>query len=210
MASIRRYRLLNSEAHNKQRHLHPEEPPPKEGGRGGDACLAPSMGDKGEIPKSFTVDQVIKSLSLFKPGDLQKIKSTATYLLQTEERAKNNQLDTDWLLDAIIHELNGRGLGRTVPPHFRIKSMSSFQGYPDRSRQVRDWLVEQVPEMHPSERAYLARISAWCLAESIQNWGEVSLQTMLRYVGSIPQALERQFPGYIAAGLLKMVAQRGR
>lgn len=118
--------------------------------------------------------------------------------------------EDDWLLDGIFGELTARGLGKTLPTKFRIKSNRSFASYAEKSERVRVWATEQIPHMRKAEKYAFGILAARVLARKLSLFTEVNLQSMLNFVHLVPEAIEDAFPGYVSAGWLLMVIRERR
>ena len=118
----------------------------------------------------------------------------------------------DWLLRGIVRELQSRGQGRLIPRDFAITKVKSFHNYAKHSERVRAWLVEQMGrDLTKAEKLSLGDLAAGCLGDLIESWDldvGVGLHTMLNNASRIPEAIIRQFPGYVEASLLSWVLKR--
>jgi hypothetical protein len=149
-----------------------------------------------ELP-SLPSDQLIK---------LQKDISALLSLSAKPEHDTRN----DWLLDGIIYELENRGLKKTIPPEFKIKSVRSFQNFPEKSLRMQEFLKDAMPVMSRAERIAVGRLCAKALSMYIEKFAPINLHTMLNLVDRIPAALEEQFPGYIQTGMLRFILKGTR
>ena len=116
----------------------------------------------------------------------------------------------DWLLEGILEELRRRRLGSTIPPQFRIKNLRSFSSYSPKAERVKTFISENYPKLSVLEKKALGLILGRCLARSLESWADISLDTMLRNVDKVPEALDKSFPGYLRGGLLPVLLKSQR
>lgn len=135
---------------------------------------------------------------------LKEIRTRCSYFIQ--QRTKPNQSNDDYILSGILTELEDRGLGATIPKSFKIKNNRSFAAYLTTSEQVKNHLELSIPNMTFTQKKALGIIAARCLAKHILSWnGDISLETMLKFVSRIPASLNYYFPGYVECGLLHLI-----
>jgi hypothetical protein len=149
------------------------------------------------------ISRILEALPQLSRQELEAIKSRCTYLLQFNKKQETME-DEDWLLRGLLCELRRRGLDNRASFSVR-KSSTSFV---TQSERIRKLLIDAVPDMTLTERRLLGEIIGEALANylvSIRQ--EVSLTSMLRHVGKVPQAMDHSFPDYIATGMLRLVIQ---
>lgn len=157
------------------------------------------------------IKDILRALPSLGPEALENVRKRCVALQSISGAPATKadlEVERDWLLQGILAELRGRGLGRTIPSGFRIKSMKTFQGYPQRAERVRDWIEGALPTMTPGEKKKMGWLLAAALAAYLEPWAGVSLQSMLINVAKAPEALEKSYPGYIQAGLLGFILGR--
>lgn len=135
---------------------------------------------------------------------LADLRRRSAFLLGHKEKSGGIK-DQDWLLAGLIQVLNDRGLESTIPANFRIKNNRSFAAYTTQADRVMQLLSQAIPNMSATERLGIGVLAARALADYLQEWSSVSLESMLRNVSRIPEAIDAAFPGYIGSGLLSFV-----
>lgn len=113
--------------------------------------------------------------------------------------------EDDWLLRGVLAELDSRGL--YAPSGFKIRSGTAYKGYTAKAAVVRDTIERAAPDMDITQLRLMGEVAAHELARMI-TWKTLSLEVLLDNINLVPEALERSFPGYIAAGLLHLVIRR--
>lgn len=131
--------------------------------------------------------------------ELEAVRNRCSYLLQHERGGR--QVQDDWLLAGILHELRRCGIDNRATYRPR-KSSASFV---PQSARVRKLLTDAVPDMSTAECLLLGEIAASCLASYIARRYELSLASMLGRVSQVPVAIDSSFPGYLESGMLGMV-----
>lgn len=150
-------------------------------------------------------DDVCNALTRFSSSELEDVKRRVNFLNGGKEKAPSTKPQSaayDWLLAGIEEELRRRGLiGRGALPASRI-----CPKWEEMSETVRADLKAHL-EMggkrwrHPW--VSLGRLSARVLADYLSAGQiKVSPRTMLNNADKILMALDDQFPGYAAAGML--------
>lgn len=114
----------------------------------------------------------------------------------------------DWLLFGIISVIRERGLSLSIPPRVGMVKLREFKTYNSVSPRIREGLQKAVGTINKTELHSLGIVVARALAAHLAKFTPVSFRTMLRFVGQAPDAIEKAFPGYIQAGMLRMVIQR--
>jgi hypothetical protein len=116
--------------------------------------------------------------------------------------------EDDWLFDGICHELSRCGM-ITKEAMPSIRRSPAFKAYQPKAVGIRRMLLKRAIGLpnSPLARGVLGRQVAWCLAVSIERWGTVSTTFMLNNVEKVPEAVEEQFPGYLASGFLAKLVQ---
>ena len=154
-----------------------------------------------------TYQQLVSSLPTMSKSQLTKLRQHVAFLLQHSPIDPVQPVeDEDWLLRGILTELDRRGLN--VGKDFKIRRDSSYASFRAQSESVRAHLLRMVPNLTAVQRRALGEVCGRELALYLASWQsapEINRHTMLTYVSRVPEALERSFPGYMAAGLLKMV-----
>jgi hypothetical protein len=116
--------------------------------------------------------------------------------------------EADWLLDAIVDELQHRRL--PVPTRSALKALSQYRTYARDSKSVRAWL-ERSAKLEPSQRGDFGRTVVRAYFGHLERWSNpppISVGTALVFIRHLPEAVEAGFPGYADRGLLPVLAQR--
>ncbi len=157
--------------------------------------------------------EILAALPKLDAEDLAKVSKHLAALKAAAPKTtrKNDEVyhdvNNDWLLHGILRELDARGQGQLVPKGFAITKTSSFRGYAKHSENVRAWITRQVRRnLTKIEKLYLGDLAAGCLGDLIESWEHpVTMHMMLNNTSRIPEAIMRQFPGYVEAGLLSWI-----
>jgi hypothetical protein len=113
----------------------------------------------------------------------------------------------DWLLEGIFSELNRRGLMAGRVPLKRVKEIAPK--YAVESERVRGLLMRGLRRPPYVQLLSLGRVSARALADYLQSWASVSLQSLLQNAGKTPEALDASFPDYLSSGMLTYLINSG-
>lgn len=154
-------------------------------------------------------EAILRELPSLPSKDLIEIRNQVSALLSLSGKPEHDT-HNDWLLDGIIYELERRGLKKIIPPDFRIKNITSFRNFPEKSNRMQAFLKDTMPVMSRSERVFVGRMCARALAMHIEKFAPVGLHIMLNLVDRLPAALEEQFPGYIQTGMFRFVVKGAR
>jgi hypothetical protein len=153
--------------------------------------------------------EVLELIPTLPMQEVKRIRDHCTVALQL--LGKQTEVEhNDWLLEGIFSELRKRGLRETLPSNFRLKNSRSFAGYLDKSKLVRDALLIAVPDLSRAEEYALGDVVARSLVRYVEAFSDVSVESVLRHVQYVPQALEKSFPGYLASGMLRALLKTGR
>lgn len=149
----------------------------------------------------LTYDEVKQAIPNFSEREIKDLYNRCKILLKAEPAVDN----TDWLLDGILTELRSNGL--YVPAFSKIKALSIYSTYAEKSEHLREVLEKQGISTK-LEKRQLAIICSKVLIEYLRSFTDVSLHTMLMYVDRIPEALERAFPGYVQSRMLMFLLNK--
>lgn len=116
--------------------------------------------------------------------------------------------EEDWLYQALYYELGRRGLVAGKPPPLS-KVANICSSYLAVAEQVSAFLLKESRMKTAAEKVALGRVATRALADYLQPSAPLGLKVMLNNVGKIPMALERSYPGYVAAGMLGWVVKTG-
>lgn len=144
---------------------------------------------------------IIKLLPSLSQRELNDVRQQCQFRLQ-KSRAMAPVEDEDWLFIGIISELQQRNL---YVPLGAVKP-KSYGKFSTISTEVRRLLELAAPGLTGAvERRALGQVAAKALADYLSDGkfsSELSFQHMLLHVSLTPTAVERAYPGYMAAQLL--------
>jgi hypothetical protein len=146
------------------------------------------------------IQDIIATLPSLSAEELAEISIHIKALTSVDHKADED----DWFLSGVLYLLEERGLGETIPNRFRISNKRQFRGYLPKSRKLRKTLEDNI-RLTKVDRIGMGRILARCLADYIEDFMEVSLSSLLYHADLALPALEKAFPGYLAAGMLRVV-----
>ncbi len=154
-------------------------------------------------------DQISELLENLSKDELEQIRKKCMVLgsIGPKQRTSISEMHQDWLLSGVLYELEKRGLGNTIPSNFSIRSKQSFSSYQERAERVRNLFEEKAGIKGSVDKLAFGRVLARLLAKKIDQFAPVSLDTLLRNVGLMPEAFEDAFPGYITAGMLPFMVK---
>ena len=154
-------------------------------------------------PHALDASYVLSALPRLNKGELEEVKRRTTALLQMGRRTDPQPIeDEDWLLLGILSELRHRGLDNR--PTVRLKKASSYAGFSAQSERVRQLLLDAAPGLTAVQRRALGEIAARALADYL-TWTDLNRDTLMRFVGRVPEALDKAYPGYTSSGLLPLI-----
>lgn len=154
-----------------------------------------------------SLDEILKLLPELSKVELSTVRNHCSGLISIgKEKPSISEIRQDWLLEGILQELRSRGLGETIPSEFFIRNKSSFGNYAERSEKIRK-LVGNAIGNSSVDLLALGRVLGRLLAQRVNSFAPISLETLLRNVGMIPEAIDAAYPGYLAAGMLPMLVR---
>jgi hypothetical protein len=119
---------------------------------------------------------------------------------------REEPLPDDWLLDGIIVTLRQRHMLLHQPTMRQLKGLRTWRSFCEKSEAVRRHVESQLPEPPTRiDRQILGELIARCLARWVERFTPVSLGSMTACAHQSLEALEDQFPGYLAAGKLSWI-----
>lgn len=137
---------------------------------------------------------VIKALPQLKPDELKQVRN---YLDACETLSPNNSEDT-WLLDGLVYELARRGLFCSD-----VQQQNLFKGYKRQITVLSKMLLAAVRfPVSSTQKAGLGKLVARAFADYFADRSDLSLPVLLQNLHALPVALDRSYPGYVAAGRL--------
>ena len=113
----------------------------------------------------------------------------------------------DWLLTGILHTLVQNGhMHPDRARSFKIKPDGGSWSFNQTSKEQRMLIEEAAPGLDLQQLRLLGYIVGKALFDLVAfSSHDTPLNNCLRYVGRTTQAVEKAFPGYIAAGMLGVV-----
>jgi hypothetical protein len=134
---------------------------------------------------------------------IRKIRQLDAVEGKPTKNASEDPLPDDWLFDGILEVLRQRHMLIAKPSLRQLKSMRVWRSFCEKSEAVRGHIERQLPD-NPTriDRQVLGTVIARCLARRLDKFTPVSLAAMLNYAHLALEALEDQFPGYLATGKL--------
>lgn len=157
------------------------------------------------------LQQIIAKLPQLSPADRTRLRAALDFVDgRKSARAPERFVRStdDWVLPGIERELRRRGLftGKLLPdrvnraaPNYQEDAAAFCQHYRRRIKKV-------YPELKHAQLVALGIIFARALADYLPSVlhpnASLGLQTMLRNVNKMPDAIEASFPGYLQAGML--------
>lgn len=149
-------------------------------------------------------DQILLLLPKLDQAELENLRLRCAALgsIGPKQRTSISEMHQDWLLSGILFELEKRGLASTIPGDFYIRNKQSFGSYSQNADRVRRLFEENSGTRSSVDKLALGRLLARTLARRVEQFASVSLDTLLRNVGLIPEAFDAAFPDYINAGVL--------
>ena len=165
------------------------------------------------MPSNF--QQVIGLLSSLSRSELDEVRKRAAFFLQHKAVQRAVVEQEDWLLEGVLTELERRGR-YSNRGQFKLKNTGTFAGVSTKLAEVRRLLEKAAPNISPSQKKYLGEV----VAEELANYlstpylvdgkivvRELSINSMLSNIHLAPEAIDRAFPGYMAAGMLGLVVR---
>lgn len=155
---------------------------------------------------------ILASLPALTPYQLEEVRKRVSALqnFMGQRGTREETVDDDWLLSGIIEHLKASGLGATIPPYGVIKKLHGYAVFNKKSVKIREFIEKEVPNLTKTEKRAMGIVLARCLDHNIKDWSEVSLTTLMRFVGKVPEALDESYPGYTQAGCLHMLVKNRR
>jgi hypothetical protein len=160
----------------------------------------------------MTLDELLTALPSLSFEELEQVQKTTESLLSLSKKPSQEE-NSDWLLAGILEVIQAKGLSYTVPEFFKIKKDTAHGGFLPKSRKIRTFLETELKNSSNKipKRVDLYTFGHRCagmLYDYLEPSHEMSLDSMLRNVEKLPLAIEASFPGYLAAGLLRMLLKR--
>jgi hypothetical protein len=154
------------------------------------------------LPALPVLQEVLTRLPKLSRAELREVEKHCRALASLS--GHSDEPADDWLITGIKTELQRRGLIRArfpwkelAPPKFAALCAATSEAL----------LGAFTPPLTSPERFALGRLAGRALADYLERHdgrGHVSAKAMLANIDKVPTALEASFPGYLAAGLLRL------
>lgn len=156
--------------------------------------------------------QILTSIPKLQFRDIPKIKQALNALEALGGSGIQEGESPDWLLLGIALYLTKRGTLSGKNAIYQLQKRRAYKQYREKLPAVMGYLSRIEVHIGSSTRArpQLAFLAARALADLMTDWKVFGVTTMLSQIDKIPEALERAYPGYIAAGLFGFVLNRER
>ena len=115
--------------------------------------------------------------------------------------------ELDWLLEGFYHVLRARGLlaakGRL--PMGALGNLAPK--YAEESEAVRELLLSRIkPQLNAVQCLKLGQVCGAAMADFVGGWAApLGPKLLLRNVSRVPEAIEGAYPGYLRAGMLRLL-----
>lgn len=149
--------------------------------------------------------EILASLPRLGHDQLVEIRKRCQALISFGGGNSKEDLLQDPLLDALLEEVRSIGLEKTIPHPSYLRQHAWYKVYAKKVGPVRDFLEAAIPNMTQVERYALYAKAARCLRLLLEKRDRMRYSTMLFFVDWIPEALNQQYPRYIANGMLKQL-----
>lgn len=149
-----------------------------------------------------------------------QLASMSTQQLLTIERqahsmrsivAKDTNSIDDWLLDAILKDLDHRGLRGTVPPLSRLKQSPHLLPFQEQSQLLHQTYSQAITNLNRTQERRLALLIIQALVYHITyNWttpGDTTFWGLIKNLRHAQNAMEVAYPGYLKAGLASLLVR---
>lgn len=153
------------------------------------------------------LQQVIALLPKLSPAEIDQVQSRLKFLRTYKEAPVADDLSSDWVMSGVITYLSRRGVMVERGAWFAIKKRTAYKVYLNKLPRVMCYLakVEEKAKTRTRHRPALAYICAKALGEYLDNAGIFSVSTMLSNIDKIPEAIDKQFPGYVMSEMFGFV-----
>lgn len=156
------------------------------------------------------VTRVLRALSALSLDQQLAVQAKLQALIALQGGKAAAPVEGDYLLAGIEGELRRRGL---LAPEERIRSQKISPDYRRKSVAIRALLESRIELTRGDARAALGALTARALADYMEVMHQpVTERQLLLHIHLAADALDRSYPGYLAAGLLPLVweAPNGR
>lgn len=153
-------------------------------------------------------DEIIRLITQLRPEDVPEVKAALSLVAAAKSAPRMAEdISSDWLLFGIVRYLSRRGLMVEQESMLEMSRRTAYKTYREKKPPVMQYLtrIERQLDTHSKHRPTLALICAIALAEFLEHRAVFGVSAMLSQIDKIPEALERAYPGYINAGLLRFV-----
>ncbi len=160
---------------------------------------------------SQTIEEIEHAILSLSPLNLDRLKAKINGLILLSSPSQGEDQGDDGLLfyDALSHAISEAN-GKKHLPYPVFKKNRYFPMYKKKLPDVLKFLGENLPTLKRIERMYLFGIVSNVLVTNLQDIKiPVSIGAACRHLDRVPELMDNAFPGYIQAGLLRMLVQAG-
>lgn len=158
---------------------------------------------------SQTIQEIEHAVLSLSPANLHRLRDKVNCLIQLSEVDEDDGDDGRLFYDALARSIS-EATGKKVLPYHIFTKRDTYSIYKKKLPEVLRFIGENLPMLKRLERMYLFGIATHVLVTNLQDIQiPVSLRVCCTHLDRIPELMDDAFPGYIQAGLLKMLVQAG-
>lgn len=154
------------------------------------------------------LQEILVSLPRLSKQDLEQLRGRISFLLGSSAPSADTALgdpDCELVLDAILAIIRSAGGGSV--PVVMLKRSSQYREFKKKVPVVLDAFRRQ-KDMSAVKLRALVRVSMQLLQQDLQQIGiAVTARTLMSHVHRLPAVLDKNFPGYLHAGLISVVVR---
>lgn len=153
----------------------------------------------------LTSQEIISALPKLPPQDIEKIKSAALFVSNGHSVLKD---DTHWLFDCLMAELTSFGVQRSISFE-QFKKGRSYSSWKNGCQEVERFFKKAFPELKQNRRIMLCRFLIETLIKNLCDQNvPITINTVAKNFGRLPEMWENAFPDYLASGLQGMIINK--
>lgn len=149
-------------------------------------------------------------LAQLSPDQINEVRKRLS-LLGASAKVDTPSLAHSWLLEGVRQELIRRGIcSKNMRFSFALLSRIAPSLENDLKAGEEFLLSNLKVQLNEAEKMSLGRIAAEELITMLSGWTDfhLSLQSVLRNLSRVPEAMENAFPGYVSVGLQSLLIGR--
>lgn len=164
------------------------------------------------LMRSQQFEDAQRQLTYMSVEQLDKMLTTA--MLLRRKLTKDTDINYNPLFDAIVENLQERGLGKTIPPYKQLKVNPNFIHFESVCPGILQAYMDAIPNISKLETKLLTSLIIDALIcyleykcdqpENTDFWG------LILNAKRIPGAMEAMFPGYMKAGILELAVRSNK